>query len=146
MKIALLLLSYFNDIFTYNPSQELSNSGQTEFSTNFYGYYIRHSTFLDLSSNYNHQAYVLVSGAVHFHTSKEVDLLLDNVMFFNCSAGGIYFNCPRSGSIYMNKICASRCKTDDLLSNVGQFSFIAISPFKSAKILLLSKCISLIHD
>ena len=134
----LFLNSYFNDIFQNSPSQEVSNTGITEFLTNYYGYYIKQSTFIDLSSNYNHQINVLVSGAVHFHTTKEIDLLIDNVMFFNCSAGGIYFNCPRSGSIYINKVCASRCKTDDLLTNIGQFAFITVSPAKKAIVLYLS--------
>ena len=84
-------------------------------------YHIHHNIFIGYLNNRNTHQHVLTNGAIHFRTTFECKLMVEECMFENCFSGGIYFVCSNQGSLVVKKCCASKCCTDNVDFSRGQF-------------------------
>ena len=122
-RLYLLFSPTFFDYFGSTPQNitEQRNFYQREALN--YTYYIVNSIFGNLLNSYGNQNTVLVDGAIYFKTARRIYLLIELCTFYNCSTGGIMFDCSLGGSCILKKICAFECFSDILVSNNGQFTF-----------------------
>ena len=85
---------------------------------------------------------VIHGSSLEFTHRTEINLLIEDSMFFNCSSttngGVLYFDCPSNGNLTMEKICANSC----FATNSFQFAYMNLHASKINKVnyLSLTKC------
>jgi len=134
----MLRSSTFNDLFG-NEATQVSNGttfGQVNGSS--FGYHILNCVFSDMYSNRGSYDLVVVNGVIYFRTTHSVDLFVEDCVFCECSAGGIYFNCGNNGASMLMRICAYNCHTSLSDFKSGQFAYVITKNIKRNDIDLVS--------
>jgi len=100
----------FSYYFDKEPSRVIENLNMLHVGE---AYHIRSSSFIGM-----------VGGAVYFYTTTALEVMFDEVLFYNCTsfeAGAVYFKCANS-AVAMYKVCGSDCFTES--SGDSQFAYL----------------------
>jgi len=136
--LLLLRTSVFNDIYRKDSTLLSNGTSYNQVKGNVFGYHIFNCVFADMFSNRGSYDLVVVNGVIYFRTTHSVELLVEDCVFCECSAGGIYFYCPNDGASVIMKVCVYNCHTSLSDFKSGQFAYIGTNNLKRNEIDMVS--------
>ena len=113
----------FNDFFGKDYINLTDGEGIFQRGDVNYNYYIKNTIFGNIINNYGYQNNIHVDGAVYFNSANQIHLLIELCTFFNCTSGGIIFDCSLGGACVLSKVCAFECYSSYLVGGNGQFTY-----------------------
>ena len=117
-RFGLILRFLYSDYFSTPPCL-------TRYQSMSPGYYLSNCFFQNIY-------YQFTSGGILFYENYHVNLVVEDSVFFNCSANGhggvLYYSCSGyQGSVVFNKVCVSNCYITNNAGHYGSFSRVVIS-------------------